>query len=46
MLHKKGMKNNDEGAKDVMEVSTPKVTTQSGPSIVWLIPLITLLVGG
>ena len=29
-----------------MEVSTPKVTKQSGPSIVWLIPLITLLVGG
>jgi len=46
MLHKKGMKINDEGAKDIMEVSTPKVTTQSGPSIVWLIPLITLLVGG
>jgi len=29
-----------------MEVSTPKVSKQSGPSIVWLIPLITLLVGG
>ncbi len=29
-----------------MEVSTPQVSQQSGPSIVWLIPLITLLVGG
>ncbi|MFT5426630.1 MAG: paraquat-inducible protein B [Gammaproteobacteria bacterium] len=29
-----------------MEVSTPKVSKQSGPSIVWLIPLVTLLVGG
>jgi len=29
-----------------MEVSAPKVSKQSGPSIVWLIPLITLLVGG
>jgi len=29
-----------------MEVSTPKVSKQSGPSIVWLIPLVTLIVGG
>ncbi|MEK9628965.1 MAG: MlaD family protein [Nitrospinota bacterium] len=29
-----------------MEISTPKVSKQSGPSIVWLIPLVTLLVGG
>ena len=29
-----------------MEVSTPKVSKQSGPSIVWLIPLLTVLVGG
>src|SRR3990172_9930242 len=29
-----------------MEVSTAHVSTRSGPSIVWLIPLITLLVGG
>lgn len=29
-----------------MEVSAPKVSKQSGPSIVWLIPLVTLLVGG
>ena len=29
-----------------MEVSTPKVGKQSGPSIVWLIPLLTVLVGG
>ncbi len=29
-----------------MEVSAPKVSKQTGPSIVWLIPLITLLVGG
>jgi len=29
-----------------MEVSTPKVSKQSGPSTVWLIPLLTVLVGG
>ena len=29
-----------------MEVSKPKVSNQSGPSIVWLIPLFTLLIGG
>ena len=29
-----------------MEASTPKVSKQSGPSIVWLIPLVTLIVGG
>jgi len=29
-----------------MEVSTPKVSKQTGPSIVWLIPLLTVLVGG
>jgi len=29
-----------------MEVSTPQVSKQSGPSIVWLIPLLTVLVGG
>jgi len=29
-----------------MEVSTPEVSKQSGPSIVWLIPLLTVLVGG
>ena len=29
-----------------MEVSTPKVSKQSGPSVVWLIPLLTVLVGG
>jgi len=29
-----------------MEVSTAHVSTRSGPSIVWLIPLITLIVGG
>lgn len=29
-----------------MEVSTAHVSSRSGPSIVWLIPLITLLVGG
>ncbi|MCS5621147.1 MAG: MlaD family protein, partial [Nitrospinaceae bacterium] len=29
-----------------MEISNPKVSKQSGPSIVWVIPLVTLLVGG
>ena len=29
-----------------MEVSRPKVSKQSGPSVVWLIPLLTVLVGG
>ena len=29
-----------------MEVSAPKVSKQSGPSIVWLIPFVTLIVGG
>jgi len=29
-----------------MEVAAPKVSKQSGPSIVWLIPLVTLIVGG
>ncbi len=29
-----------------MEISSPQVSKRSGPSIVWLIPLITLLVGG
>jgi paraquat-inducible protein B len=29
-----------------MEISSPQVSKQSGPSIVWIIPLITLLVGG
>lgn len=29
-----------------MEVSRPKISKRSGPSIVWLIPLITALVGG
>ena len=29
-----------------MEISKPQVNKRSGPSIVWLIPLITLLVGG
>ena len=29
-----------------MEISSPQVSTQSGPSIVWVIPLLTLLVGG
>ena len=29
-----------------MEISSPKVSQRSGPSIVWLIPLVTLLVGG
>ena len=29
-----------------MEVNNPKISTRSGPSIVWLIPIITALVGG
>ena len=29
-----------------MEVSSPKVSQRSGPSIVWLVPIITLIVGG
>ncbi len=29
-----------------MEVSSPQVSTRSGPSLVWLIPLITIIVGG
>jgi len=29
-----------------LEISNPKVSKQSGPSIVWVIPLVTLLVGG
>ena len=29
-----------------MEISSPKVSKQSGPSIVWVIPLVTLLIGG
>jgi len=29
-----------------MEISSPKVSKRSGPSVVWIIPLITLLVGG
>ncbi len=29
-----------------MEVSSPKVSKRSGPSLVWLIPLITIIVGG
>ena len=29
-----------------MEVSKPKISKRSGPSIVWLIPLVTALVGG
>ena len=50
-MHKQESKNNDtgtnvEGTKVIMEVSTPKVSKQSGPSIVWLIPLVTLIVGG
>jgi paraquat-inducible protein B len=39
-------KNKYERANKIMDVSTPKVSKQSGPSIVWLIPLVTLLVGG
>jgi paraquat-inducible protein B len=30
----------------MMEVSSPQVSTKSGPSLVWLIPLITIIVGG
>jgi paraquat-inducible protein B len=29
-----------------MEISSPKVNKRSGPSVVWIIPLVTLLVGG
>ena len=29
-----------------MEISSPKVSKRSGPSIVWIIPIVTLLVGG
>lgn len=29
-----------------MAVSEPKVSTRSGPSLVWLIPLVTIIVGG
>ena len=29
-----------------MEVASPEVTKRSGPSVVWIIPIITLLVGG
>jgi len=29
-----------------MEISKPKISKRSGPSIVWLIPLVTALVGG
>ena len=29
-----------------MEISSPKISKQSGPSIVWIIPIVTLLVGG
>lgn len=29
-----------------MEVSKPKISKRSGPSVVWLIPLVTALVGG
>ena len=29
-----------------MEISSPKVNKRSGPSVVWIIPFITLLVGG
>ena len=29
-----------------MEVSSPQVSKRSGPSLVWLIPLITIIVGG
>ena len=28
-----------------MEISSPKVTKKSGPSVVWIIPVVTLLVG-
>ncbi len=30
----------------MMEISKPKISKRSGPSVVWLIPLITALVGG
>lgn len=29
-----------------MEISSPQVSKRSGPSVVWIIPLVTLLVGG
>lgn len=29
-----------------MEISSPKVSKRSGPSVVWIIPLLTLIVGG
>jgi paraquat-inducible protein B len=29
-----------------LEISSPQVSKQSGPSIVWIIPVVTLLVGG
>ncbi len=29
-----------------MEISSPKVNKRSGPSVIWIIPIITLLVGG
>jgi paraquat-inducible protein B len=29
-----------------MEISSPKVSKSSGPSIVWIIPLVTAIVGG
>lgn len=29
-----------------MEISSPKVSKRSGPSVVWIIPIVTLLVGG
>ncbi len=29
-----------------MEISSPKVSKRSGPSVVWIIPFLTLLVGG
>ena len=29
-----------------MEISSPKVSKHSGPSIIWVIPVVTLLVGG
>ncbi|RKZ46547.1 MAG: paraquat-inducible protein B [Gammaproteobacteria bacterium] len=45
-MHKQGSMASHEGTKDIMEASTPKVSKQSGPSVVWLIPLVTLIVGG
>ena len=29
-----------------MEIASPEVNKRSGPSVVWIIPLVTLLVGG